>query len=147
MNTLEQLKTAIGEPLKRKLGEQEFEFYPLEVTELVNFYDISERASKESMTKQDMIDLADMIIKMVKKAFPNKAPENGLPMTQERYDDSINHLVIKYFFQLQEILVELHSPDVDKLSEKQKNRIEQLRAKMLERKNVNTDLGANQPTG
>ena len=146
MNTLEQLRTAIGEPLKRKLGEQEFEFYPLDVTELVNFYDISERVSKESMTKQDMIDLADMIIKMVKKAFPNKAPENGLPMAQERYDDSINQLVIKYFFQLQEILNELHSPDVDKLSPQQKSKIEQLkelRAKRLE----NANLGTNQPTG
>ena len=146
MNTLEQLRTAIGEPLKRKLGEQEFEFYPLDVTELVNFYDISERVSKESMTKQDMIDLADMIIKMVKKAFPNKAPENGLPMAQERYDDSINQLVIKYFFQLQEILNELHSPDVDKLSPQQKSKIEQLkelRAKRLE----NANLGTDKPTG
>lgn len=134
MNTIEQIKTAIGEPLKRNIGGQEFEFYCLDVIELVNFYDISQRASEEKLTKEDMISLTNLIINMVKKAFPKDTSE-----------DLINQFVIKYFFQLQEILIELHSPDVDKMTPQQKARIEQMRTKVLAEKNA-VNSGTNQTT-
>ena len=141
MNSLEQLKVASGETLKRKLGTQEYEFYPLEVTELISFSEIVQR---DNLSKDDLIKVAELVIKMVKKAFPNKASENELPLSNELYGDMINQLVIKYFYQLQEILVELHSPDIEKLSPAQKSKIEQLKAKALQK---NADSGTAQATG
>ena len=146
MNSLEQLKVAGGETLKRRLGTEEYEFYPLEVTELATLQDVIKRlgGDVEKATKQDLISLTELIIKMVKKSFPNKASENELTLSNDIYENKINQLVIKHFYQLQEILIELHTPNVDELSDTQRSKIEQLKAKALQK---NADSGTAQATG
>jgi len=126
MNSLEQLKVAGGETLKRRLGTEEYEFYPLEITELATLQDVIKKlgGDVEKATKQDLISLTELIIKMVKKSFPNKASENELTLSNDIYENKINQLVIKHFYQLQEILIELHTPNVDELSDTQKSKIE-----------------------
>lgn len=124
MNSIEQLKVAIGEPLKRKLGEQEFEFYPLEVPELINLQEgFNLLKADGTHTKESLTIFTELVLKMVKKAFPKEAT-----------DDMINQFVIKYFFPLHEISMELHSPDVEELTDTQKIRLEQLKQKV--QKNV-----------
>ena len=134
MNSIESIKIAIGEPLKKKLGGQEFEFYPLEVTELVTFHEVVRHIGGdiEKATKQDLISLTELVIKLVKKAFP-----------QDTSEELVNQFVIKYFYQLQEILLEIHTPNTEELSEPQKAKIEQLKQKV--QKNVKP-TGENQAT-
>ena len=124
MNSIEQLKVALGEPLKRNLGGQEFEFYPLPITDLVDLQVVFQNLIKnnDTLTKEDLITLTELMIKMVKNVFPKETP-----------DDLINQFVIKYYYQLQEILTELHSPNIDQLDEKQKSRLEQLKAKIAQK--------------
>ena len=129
MNTLEQLKVALGEPLKKTLGGQEFEFYPLDITSMPDFFELSSRT-----TGKDESAVVKLMMAMLKKSFPKDTSE-----------ELLGEFAMKYFIELQEILVELNSPDVDKLSPKQKNRIEELRARNLAAKNANTNLGTNQP--
>ena len=123
MNSIDQLRVALGEPLKRKLGEQEFEFYPLDVTSMPDFFDLSARISgkdkTEIMKRENAEILINLILKMLKQSFPKDTPE-----------ELLGQFAMKYFIQLQEILIELHSPDIDKLSDTQKSRLEQLKAKV-----------------
>ena len=74
MNTLEQLKTALGEPLKRKIGGQEFEFYPLDVTSLPDFFELYLKLGNEpekEMFKRENAELfTKMIMKLLKNSFP-----------------------------------------------------------------------------
>lgn len=141
MNTIEQIKTALGEPLKRKLGEQEFEFYPLDVSAMPDFFDLASKTQGkdeiELLKRENAEILVSLILKMLKNSFPKDTPE-----------ELLGQFAMKHFTELQEILVELHSPDVDKMSPQQKSRIEQLRAKVLAQKNVPspTDSGTNQAT-
>lgn len=144
MNTLEQLKTALGEPLKRKIGGQEFEFYPLDVTSLPDFFELYLKLGNEpekEMFKRENAELfTKMIMKLLKNSFPKDTPEEDL-----------GRFAMKYLFDLQDILVELHTPNVDILDEKKRSRIEELKARILAQKNVKSapsespNLGSNQP--
>ena len=122
MNSIEQMKLALGEPLKRKLGEWEFEFHLLDVTSMPDFFELSARISGKDETailkRENAELLVSLILKMLKNSFPKDTPE-----------ELLGQFAMKYFMELQEILIELHSPDVEKLSPQQKSRIEQLRAK------------------
>ena len=137
MNTLEQLKTAIGEPLKRKLGDVEFEFYPLSVVDLPDLFELAgkiQNKEEEILKKENAKILFELILKMCKGSF-----------NKDIQEDMLDKFVTKNFMELAEILIELHTPDVDKLSPQQKNKIEQL--KILRAKNLqDANLGTNQST-
>lgn len=126
MNSIEQLKVALGEPLKRNLGGQDFEFYPLDVTSLPDFFELSARMSgkeeTEFLKKENAEILVNLILKMLRNSFPKDTPE-----------ELLGQFAMKHFVDLQQILVELHSPDVEKLSPQQKNRLEQLKAKVQQK--------------
>ena len=143
MNTLEQLKTAIGEPLKRKLGDTEFEFYPLDITSMPDFFELSARISGKDETailkRENAEMLVNLILRLLRQAFPNKEK-----VTDEEYEKILGQFAMKHFVELQGILTELHSPDVEKLSPAQKSKIEQLKAKALQK---NADSGTAQATG
>ena len=129
INTIEQIKTALGEPLKRKLGETEFEFYPLDVTSMPDFFELSSRISGKDETeilKRENAELiVNLILKMLKISFPKDTP-----------DELLGQFAMKHFMELQEILIEIHSPDVDKMSPQQRKLIEERRAKISAQKNV-----------
>ena len=142
MNSLEQLKTAIGEPLKRKLGDTEYEFYPLDITSMPDFFELSARISGKDETEVLKRENAEMLVNLILKmlrASVTKTDENSI-----EYEKIIGQFAMKHFVELQGILVELHSPDVEKLSPAQKSKIEQLRAKALQK---NADSGTAQATG
>ena len=100
MNSVEQMKAALGEPLKRTLGGTEMEFLPLPVTDLPEFYEIAQemKGGADSISKVAMEKIVKLIVKMVKQ-------------TTDAPDDIIAKFCMKHFYELQEILTELHMPD------------------------------------
>ena len=100
MNQAEQTKSALGEPLKRKLGDVEFDFYPMDVTALVDLFDIFERISsdKELKKPENIILLINLIKRFLKENMP------------ELDDKTIGRVCMKYFKELQDILIEIHMP-------------------------------------
>ena len=130
MNTKEQIKLALGEPLKKTIGGQEFEFYPLDVTSLPDFFElygkIGDNPEKEMMKRENAELFTKMIMKLLKNSFPADVPEEDL-----------GRFAMKYFIDLQQILVELHTPNVSTLDETQKTRLEQARERLAKAKNAN----------
>lgn len=127
MNSIEQMKLALGEPLKRSLGGLDFEFYPLEITSMPDYIELSFKLASAKddkeyeeilFQKENMEKLIDLIIKFSKQNFPKDVPE-----------DILHKFITKYFSDLQAIFMELHSQNVDKLDANQKKRLEQLKSK------------------
>ena len=135
MNSIEQLKVALGEPLKRKIGEQEFEFYPLSIIYLQDLFELAGKIQgkkEEILKKENAQILFNLLLKMCENSFPKDTPK-----------DVLDRFVTKFFMELSEILIELHNPDINKLSPQQKSKIEQLKARV--QKNVKP-TGENQTT-
>ena len=122
MNNTEKIKLALGEPLKKTIGGQELEFYPLDVTSMPDFFDLSAKISgkdeTEILKKENAELLVNLIMKMLKQSMKDVSEE------------LLGQFAMKHFMELQQILVELHSPDIDKLSDKQISKIEQLKARI-----------------
>ncbi len=107
MNDTEKLKIALGGPLRKVIGNQEFEFYPLEVTYLPDFFALyggaegkSEEEAIKSMAKpENMKVMVNLIVNMVKDSFPKDTDET-----------LIKRFCMKYFVELGNVLTELNKP-------------------------------------
>ncbi len=140
MNEINQLKNALGEPFKKVIGGQELEFYPLEVTYLPEFFELygklegktDDKALAEVMTKRENSKImVDLVVAMVKNSFPENSDEV-----------IIKRFCMKYFLELQEVLVLLHNPqNVDK---RKMTQIKKMRERVNKAKGNNVQLtGAN----
>ena len=143
LNTQEKLKVALGEPYRRKIGGQEFEFYPLEVTSLPDFFELygklggvtDEKQIAEIMGKKENSRIiVDLIIKMLKDSFPKETDEV-----------LIKRFAMKYFLECQEVLMELHKPskstDYRKL-----DRLQEIRKRVVKNKQNAQPKGENTKT-
>ncbi len=133
MNEKEKLKIALGEPLKKTIGGQEIELYPLEVTYLPDFFSLygklGGKSDEDAITnfmadKENSKIMVDLIVAMIKNSFPKDTDEV-----------LIKRFCMKYFVELQEILLELHQPGgTDKRKIKQIKRLREKIAKKPEEK-------------
>ena len=133
MNSIESLKVALGEPLKRKIGGQEFEFHSLDVTFMPELIEYSLKTDEELLEKENVSIMVNLIKNMLKASFPENTPE-----------DLIGRFAMKYYRELQIIFAEVHTSQADKIDEKTRSKIEELR-KRIQSKNVKP-IGTNQAT-
>ena len=131
LNTKEKLKVALGEPLRKKIGGQEFEFYPLDVTYLPDFFELYGKL--EGKTDEVSVGkifgdranskiIVDLIVAMVKESMPKDTDEK-----------LINQFCMKYFVELQEILVDLHKPS-DSVDQIKLDRLKEIRERKAKAK-------------
>ena len=131
LNTQEKLKVALGEPYRKKIGGQEFEFYPLEVTSLQDFFELYSKFGKETDTKkiteimgnkENSQIIVNLIIKMLKDSFPKETDEV-----------LIKRFAMKYFLECQEVLMELHKPS-ESVDERKLDRLQELKQRIVKNK-------------
>ena len=113
MNELEKVKVAIGNPLIRKLGDQEFEFYPLGVDSIPDLFELIGKTGsnpQKVIERENSTLLVKLIDDLLKESFPD-------------LDDKMRkRLGMKYFTELQDILTELHLPTGKSKEELQKRK-------------------------
>ena len=133
LNTQEKLKIALGEPYRKKIGGQEFEFYPLEVTSLPDFFELysklggtnnEEEIAKLIGNKENSTIIVNLIVKMLKDSF---GEETDIKL--------INKFAMKYFAELQEVLMELHQPS-EGVDIRKKDRLKEMRERVKKTKDV-----------
>jgi hypothetical protein len=106
MNDLERLKAALGEPIKREIGGQEFEFIALPIDYIPDLFELLTQiqGNLENIAKRENSQLlVKLIIAMLKES-------NSFQNADEK---DIQRFGMKYFKQLQEIFIELHIPIPD----------------------------------
>ena len=121
MNDIEKIKIALGEPLKKVIGGQEFEFYPLSVDSLPELTDIQSRTEKnpESILEKDnMTRLVELMLKFLRDNIPNFKDEDEL---------TLKRFLMKHFVEIQMVFKELNQP-----SEETKVNVEEMKKKFLE---------------
>jgi len=131
LNTQEKLKVALGEPYRKEIGGQEFEFYPLEVTSLPDFFELYSKLGGETDEKkiaelmanrENTKIIVDLIVKMLVDSFP------------EGTDDVlIKRFAMKYFAECQEVLMELHKPS-ESVDKKKLDRLQDIRKRVVKNK-------------
>ena len=133
LNTTEKLKIALGDPLRKTIGGQEFEFYPLDVTVLPDFFELyskleghtDEKSIMKVMgNKENSSIIVNLIVKMLKDSF---GEETDIKL--------INKFAMKYFAELQEVLMELHQPS-EGVDIRKKDRLKEMRERVKKTKDV-----------
>ena len=131
LNTTEKLKIALGDPLRKTIGGQEFEFYPLDVTVLPDFFELygkleghtDEKSIMKVMgNKENSSIIVNLIVKMLKDSF---GEETDIKL--------INKFAMKYFAELQEVLMELHQPS-EGVDIRKKDRLKEMRERVKKAK-------------
>ena len=133
LNATEKLKIALGDPLRKKIGGQEFEFYPLAVTHLPEFFELygkfegktDESSIGKIMSNKDNSQIiVDLIVSMLKDSFPE---DTDIKL--------INRFAMKYFAELQEILMELHQPS-ESMDKRKLDRIKEMKQRVQNAKST-----------
>lgn len=143
LNAQEKLKVALGDPLRKKIGGQEFEFYPLAVTHLPEFFELygklegktdESSISKVMANKENSTIIVNLIRSMLKDSFPEGTDERLL-----------NQFAMKYFGELQEVLVDLHQPSKS-IDKRKLDRLQDLKQRVIKNKQNAQSKGENTKT-
>ena len=135
MNSSEKLRLALGDSIKRTIGGQEFEFEPLDVTYLGDIWAVAKKvqSNPDNLSKEDVKSMLDVLVAFVKNTFPEGTDET-----------LIRKFCGKYFVELQNVMLEIHSSTTVVDDSNQKN-INTLRQRFQNAKPAGSNQEQNQP--